>query len=163
MPAWIRGLVPVLVAIAVLAGATLGVGGFGFVYADAFSYLSSDPKVCANCHAMQAQYDSWQKAGHHHVAVCNDCHLPREFVAQYVTKALNGFNHAKAYTLQNYHEPITAGKFNADIVQGNCLACHRALVQEAAMARGNEDEVRCVHCHDDVGHGPRAGVGGPRT
>lgn len=159
----IAGSPRLLLAIAALVGAALGVGGYSLLYADAFSYLSSDPKVCANCHAMQAQYDSWQKAGHHHVAVCNDCHLPRGFVQQYVTKALNGFNHAKAYTLQDYHEPITAGKFNADIVQGNCLACHRDLVQEAVMARGHDEEVRCVHCHDDAGHGERAGLGGPRT
>jgi cytochrome c nitrite reductase small subunit len=159
----IRGSTRLLLAIAVLAGATLGVGGYAFVYADPFSYLSSDPKVCANCHVMQAQYDAWQKAGHHHVAVCNDCHLPRGFVAQVVTKALNGFNHAKAYTLQDFDEPITAKAFNAGIVQENCLACHRDLVQEAVMARGPQEEASCVHCHADAGHGERAGLGGPRT
>jgi cytochrome c nitrite reductase small subunit len=152
-----------LLAIAVLAGAVLGVGGYAFVYADAFSYLSSDPKVCANCHIMQPQYDSWQKAGHHHVAVCNDCHLPRGFFVAYFTKALNGFNHAKAYTLQDFHEPITAKPFNAGIVQANCLACHRDLVGEAVGRRGPEEEASCVHCHPDAGHGERAAIGGPRT
>ncbi len=159
----IVGSTKLLLALAMLAGAGLGIGGYALVYADAFSYLSSDPKVCANCHVMQAQYDSWQKAGHHHAAVCNDCHLPRGFVAAYVAKAVNGFNHSKAYTLQDFAEPIAIKAFNADIVQENCLACHRDLVQEAVMARGPAQEASCVHCHQDVGHGERAGLGGPRT
>lgn len=159
----IPGSSPLLLAIALFVGAAAGIGGYAFFYAEGFSYLSSEPKVCANCHIMQAQYDSWQKAGHHHVAVCNDCHLPRGFVAQYATKALNGFNHAKAYTLQNFVEPIVAKPFNAGIVQENCLACHRNLVQDAVMARGPGEEASCVHCHPDAGHGERAALGGPRT
>lgn len=159
----IPGSAPLLLAAAVLAGAALGIGGYAFVYAQGLSYLSSEPKVCANCHIMQAQYDSWQKSSHHHVAVCNDCHLPRGFVAQYYTKARNGFNHAKAYTLQDFDEPITIKPFNADIVQANCLACHRSLVHDAVMARGPAQEASCVHCHASAGHGERAGLGGPRT
>lgn len=152
-----------LLTLALLIGAMIGVGSYTLVYADALSYMSSNPKVCANCHIMQAQYDSWQKSSHHHVAVCNDCHLPRDFIGKYVTKALNGFNHAKAYTLQNFAEPIAIKPFNSAIVQENCLACHRALVQDAVMARGPAEEASCVHCHWSAGHGERAGLGGPRT
>lgn len=157
----IAGSTTLLVTVAVLVGIGLGIGAYTFVYAQAYSYLSSDPKVCANCHMMRAEYDSWQKSSHHHVAVCNDCHLPRQFVAAYFMKALNGFNHAKAYTLQGFAEPITIKPLDARIVQDNCLACHRALVQDAAMARGREEELSCVHCHASAGHGERALVGGP--
>ena len=152
-----------LLTLALLIGVLIGLGGYTLVYADGLSYMSSDPKVCANCHIMRAQYDSWQKSSHHHVAACNDCHLPRGFVSQYVAKALNGFNHSKAYTLQNFAEPIAIKPFNAAIVQENCLACHRALVQEAVMSRGPAEEASCVHCHSSAGHGERAGLGGPRT
>lgn len=38
--------------------------------------MSSEPKVCANCHIMNPEYDSWEKSGHHHTATCADCHLP---------------------------------------------------------------------------------------
>ena len=158
-----KGSTPWLVALGIFAGAALGIGGYAMVYAESFSYLSSEPKVCANCHIMQAQYDSWQKASHHHVAVCNDCHLPRGFVGQYVAKARNGFNHAKAYTLQDFAEPIAIKTFNSDIVQDNCLACHRDLVHDAVMERGPAEEASCVHCHAGAGHGERAGLGGPRT
>jgi cytochrome c nitrite reductase small subunit len=149
--------------LAVLIGAAAGVGGYALVYADGLAYLSSEPKVCANCHVMQAQYDSWQKSSHHHVAVCNDCHLPHSFIGKYVAKALNGFNHSTAYTLQNFAEPIAIKPFNSAILQDACLACHRPLVQEAAMARGTGEELNCVHCHRSAGHGERAGLGGPRT
>jgi len=156
------GSTTLLMTLALLAGVFIGLGGYTLVYADAFSYMSADPKVCANCHIMGAEYDSWQKSSHHHVAVCNDCHLPRDFIGKYVTKALNGFNHAKAYTLQDFAEPIAIKPFNSAIVQENCLACHRALVQEATMARGPAEEAACVHCHSTAGHGERAGLGGPR-
>lgn len=157
----VAGNTTLLVALAALIGIVLGIGGYTLVYAQAVSYLSSDPKVCANCHIMRAEYDSWQKSSHHHVAVCNDCHLPRDFVRAYFTKALNGFNHAKAYTLQDFDEPIAIKPFNAGIVQDNCLACHRPLVQDATMARGRLEETSCVHCHASAGHGERALVGGP--
>ena len=159
----LAGSTTLLLALALLTGALAGIGGYTLVHADALSYMSSDPKVCANCHIMRAQYDSWQKSSHHHVAVCNDCHLPRGFVGQYVAKALNGFNHSKAYTLQNFQEPIAIKPFNSRIVQENCLACHRALVQEAATAAGSSEEMSCVHCHLSAGHGERAGLGGART
>jgi cytochrome c nitrite reductase small subunit len=155
------GNTPLLLALAVLLGALLGIGGYTLVYAEGLSYMSSDPKVCANCHVMQAQYDSWQKSSHHHVAVCNDCHLPHDFIGMYVAKALNGFNHSKAYTLQNFHEPISIKPFNSAILQANCLACHRALVHEAVTAPGRSEEMSCVHCHQSAGHGERAGLGGP--
>ena len=155
----LAGSTALLLTLALLIGAALGVGTYTLVYAQGLSYMSSDPKVCANCHIMQAQYDAWQKSSHHHVAVCNDCHLPRDFIRKYVAKALNGFNHAKAYTLQDFAEPIAIKPFNSAIVQENCLACHGALVQEAAP--GRSDEMLCVHCHQSAGHGERIGLGGP--
>ena len=156
----LAGSTGLLLALAILVGATAGIGGYAFVYAEGLSYMSSDPKVCANCHIMQSQYDSWQKSSHHHVAICNDCHLPHGIVGKYVAKALNGFNHSKAYTLQNFAEPIAIKPFNAGIVQENCMYCHAPLVDEAVAATGRGKEMLCVHCHSSAGHGERAGVGG---
>jgi cytochrome c nitrite reductase small subunit len=158
----LRGSATLLLTLALLLGVLIGLGGYTLVYADALSYMSNDPKVCANCHIMRSEYDSWQKSSHHHVAICNDCHLPRDFLGKYLAKALNGFNHSKAYTLQNFDEPIAIKPFNSAIVQENCLACHRALVQDAVMARGPAQEASCVHCHSSAGHGERAGLVGPR-
>lgn len=83
----------VAIALAALVGAALGVGGTTFRYAEGLSYLSTDPAACANCHIMQPQYDSWQKASHHTVATCVDCHLPHDFIGKYYAKAENGYHH----------------------------------------------------------------------
>ena len=111
---------------------------------------------------MQSQYDSWQKASHHTVATCNDCHLPHGFVAKYLAKAENGYNHSRGFTLQDFPEPIRITEKNADILQENCLYCHEqivhGLVRSATVA---DDAVHCIHCHRDVGHGEQVGLGGP--
>jgi hypothetical protein len=31
-----------------------------------FSYLSTDPRACVNCHVMNPQYDAWLKSGRRH-------------------------------------------------------------------------------------------------
>jgi cytochrome c nitrite reductase small subunit len=141
-----RGLATggVLLALAIAAGAALGIGGYTFYYAEGLSYMSSDPKVCANCHIMQPQYDSWLKSGHHHVAGCADCHLPHDLIGKYTAKALNGWHHSKAFTLQNFAEPIAIKPANARILQDNCVACHQGLLHPSAVAE-------------------RAGLGGPRS
>ncbi len=63
-----------------MVGVLIGLGGATVRYAEGLSYLSKDPEACANCHIMNPQYDSWQKASHHTAATCVDCHLPHEFV-----------------------------------------------------------------------------------
>jgi len=155
-----RGLVPVVLA--VVAGALIGLIGFTFHYAEGLSYFSTDPEACANCHIMRSQYDGWQKASHHGVATCVDCHLPHTFLAKYVAKASNGWHHSKGFTLQDFEEPIRIKPRNSDILQHNCLRCHEPMVHElVAGARTDRDAVECVHCHAGVGHGDRAGLGGP--
>ena len=147
---------------AIMVGVLTGVGGHTFFYAEGLSYLSTDPRACANCHIMQPQLDSWQKSSHKNVAVCADCHLPHDFIPKYIAKAENGYHHSMGFTLQNFPEPIMIKPGNAQILQDNCLACHGNLVNEMVMgATTDPNAVRCVHCHADVGHGPRAGLGAP--
>lgn len=147
---------------AVSFGVLLGIGGATFNHAEGLSYLSPDPKACANCHIMHPQYDSWQKASHHTVATCADCHLPAEFPEKYLAKAENGWNHSKAFTLQDFHEPIIINEKNAAILHANCLRCHADLVHDQAIA-STEGAPRCVRCHASVGHGESVGLGGPMT
>ncbi|MBN2575909.1 MAG: cytochrome c nitrite reductase small subunit [Deltaproteobacteria bacterium] len=152
------GLLPALTFASL--GVLLGVGGTTFDYAEGLSYLSTDPATCANCHIMQSQYDSWQKASHHTAATCVDCHLPARFPGTYIAKAENGWNHSKGFTLQNFPEPIVITKKNADILHANCLRCHADLISDQAIV-STEGAPRCVHCHVSVGHGEPVGLGGP--
>src|SRR3954468_12075239 len=95
-----------VIAAAVAIGVLVGLAGFTFRYGEGLSYFSTDPKACANCHIMRTEYDSWQKASHHTVAKCIDCHLPHELVPKYLAKGENGFWHSYGFTFQNFHEPI---------------------------------------------------------
>jgi len=155
-------------------GAFAGIGGYTFGYAKGLSYFSTDPAACVNCHIMQAQYDGWQKSSHHAVAVCVDCHLPHDFIPKYLAKAENGWRHGEKFTTQSFQEPIFVQPAGLRILQDNCIRCHRALAPELAMqaqagvpgqnapAAGAQSRAeQCVHCHANVGHGERAGLGGP--
>lgn len=146
-----------LVAIAI--GVCLGEASYTFHYAEGLSYFSPDPKACVNCHIMRPQYDGWQKASHHSVATCVDCHLPHTFAAKYVAKAENGFWHSKGFTLQDFHEPIVIGSKNRRILQHNCLHCHEGMVHDILTAQPSEETVDCIHCHRTVGHGDEVGLG----
>ncbi len=138
-------------AIAVLVGVASGVGLFTFRYAEGLSYFSTDPTACANCHIMN---DSWTKGPHHGAAGCVDCHLPHTLVAKYLAKAENGYHHSKAFTLQDFHEPIMIKPKNAAILQEGCLHCHGGFVHDiVAGSKIDPDAVKCVHCHRRVGHG----------
>ena len=138
-----------------LIGILLGLGGYTFYYAEGTSYFSNDPRACVNCHVMREHYDGWQKASHHAVATCNDCHVPHDFFRKYLSKAENGFWHSKGFTLQDFHEPIRIKPHNSRILQENCIACHQDLVDEiVAHAVPRQTGSSCVHCHASVGHGP---------
>jgi cytochrome c nitrite reductase small subunit len=140
-------------------GGLLGIGAVTFVYAEGASYLSEDPHACVNCHIMRGQFDSWQKASHHTVANCVDCHLPHALVPKYIGKAEHGWNHSVAFTLQNFHEPIQISRRSSQALQGNCVRCHGGLVHD--QVQGVYGAPRCVRCHGDVGHGETTGLGGP--
>lgn len=149
-PAWVKWVA------ALLVGIGGGAGAYTFFYAEGLSYLSSDPKACVNCHIMREQYDGWQKWSHHGVATCADCHIPHTFIGKWMTKASNGYHHSRAFTFQDFHEPIQIKPGNAAVLNANCLDCHRDLVREITAHRViNEEELYCVRCHDGVGHGPR--------
>ena len=145
---------------AVLLGLLVGVGSFTFLYGQGFSYFSTDPRACVNCHIMRPQFDSWQKASHHTAAKCIDCHLPHDFVGKYIAKGDNGYRHSWAFTFQDFHEPIRITPRNARILQNNCVECHGELVHPLLNSgKSGTADVSCVHCHADVGHGARAGLG----
>lgn len=148
--------------LAIGIGVLVGVGTFTFQYAEGFSYFSKDPAACVNCHIMRPQYDSWQKASHHALATCADCHLPASGIQKWISKADNGYFHSKGFTLQDFKEPIEMRESNRRVLQDNCLRCHQELTHEITIgATSDPDALRCVHCHRDVGHGPRTGLGGP--
>jgi len=154
-----RGMTLAGVLLAALVGVALGQSLYTFRYAEGLSYFSSDPRACVNCHIMRPQYDGWQKASHHTVAKCVDCHLPHDFLGKYYTKAENGFWHSKGFTLQDFPEPIRMRDVSRRVVQQNCLHCHADFVHDILTVRHEKEELNCVHCHRTVGHGDSVGMG----
>lgn len=149
--------------LAVCFGVTAGIGGYTFRYAEGLSYFKKDPKACVNCHIMRPQYDAWQKSSHHEVAVCIDCHLPHDFVPKYLAKAENGWRHGEKFTTQQFVEPIVVQAKGREILQENCVRCHGELAHQIVGATTDAEQLPCTHCHWGVGHGEKAGLGGPLT
>ena len=153
-----------VLALAIGIGAALGVGAFTFRYAAGLSYFSPAPAACVNCHIMQTQYDGWQKASHHTVAVCIDCHLPHDFVPKYLAKAENGYRHSQRFTTGAFVEPIRVQPAGLRILEDNCRRCHATLTAEISHGEGGtRGELSCLHCHFSVGHGESARLGPPIT
>lgn len=152
-------LVKSAVAVSLVIGAALGIGGYTFIYAEGASYLTDSPEACANCHVMDEHYAAWTKSSHRSVATCNDCHTPHDNIAaKYLTKARAGFRHASAFTLDTYPDRLLITESSARVTEGACRHCHESLTaaMDAGHGAGHEgDEVSCVRCHADVGHGVR--------
>lgn len=141
-----------LISLFVMLGALAGLGAYTFVYANGVSYLSDNPEACANCHVMHTQFESWQKSGHHHVANCNDCHMPNNsFVTKYAAKSYNGFMHSAAFVAGDYPDALKITDFNRDITLLNCVRCHEGVT--ASMAKvGTAEHSDCLTCHRGIGH-----------
>lgn len=143
----------VFLAVAALLGTALGLGGYTFVYARGWSYLTNDPRACANCHIMNEQYDGWTKSSHRSVAACNDCHTPHDFVGKYATKANNGFWHSFYFTTGAFPEPIRIGARSRSVVEGQCRHCHADIVRAMGTpTHAGAPDLSCVRCHSSVGH-----------
>lgn len=127
------------------------------------SYLSSDPKVCINCHTMITHYATWQHSSHWTRATCVDCHLPRDsFVKKYLAKARDGYHHSVAMTFKTYGYNLRVSPDAAGRIQDNCISCHRETVSQmlanSTLYQKVKDTTvqmgrRCWECHRDLPHG----------
>ncbi len=141
-----------VLVLGLLVGIFIGAGGYTFVYAKGYSYLTNDPAACANCHVMNEQFDGWIKSSHRLVATCNDCHTPEGFLPKYATKASNGFWHSYAFTTGDFHEPIQIKKHNLEIVLAACRKCHQEVVEALDGPHTANQPQTCLPCHRSVGH-----------
>src|SRR5262245_54270487 len=138
--------------IALALGAAVGIGGYTFVYAKGASYLSSDPRSCANCHIMQDHLDGWIRSSHRSVATCNDCHTPAGLIPKYFTKADHGFFHSLAFTTGKFHEPIQMKERSRRVTEAACRRCHQDIVHDIEVTKTTKERMSCIRCHAGVGH-----------
>ncbi len=124
-----------------------------FHYAQGASYLSDDPTACANCHVMRETFDDWVRGEHAHAATCNDCHVPRDWVGKWYTKAENGWSHSLAMTRGKVSPNIAARVVSRQVALENCVACHAPLLGDTLHGGSAEAErLDCLQCHRSVGH-----------
>jgi cytochrome c nitrite reductase small subunit len=140
------------IVLALALGAAAGIGGYTFKYANGASYLSNDPKACANCHIMQDHLDGWIKSSHRSVATCNDCHTPHGLIPKYFTKADHGFFHSLAFTTDRFHEPIHMKERSRRVTEGACRRCHQDIVHDIEAPHASSKAMSCIRCHPGVGH-----------
>ncbi|SDW07430.1 cytochrome c nitrite reductase small subunit [Lutibacter oricola] len=144
----------------ILLGAITGLTMYALVESKAISYLSDDPKTCANCHVMTPQYTTWQNSSHREWATCNDCHVPHDNVfKKYAFKAKDGMYHASVFLTRGEPEVIRMKEAGNEVVQSNCIRCHGDQVTDAKLASQVEDHIssrtekKCWTCHQEVPHG----------
>ncbi len=139
------------------------IGLFAYVVYESrmLSYLSSDPKVCINCHTMNTHYATWQHSSHREWATCVDCHLPRDsFVDKMIAKSIDGYNHSVAMTLGTYGYNLKTTRNAAKRIQTNCISCHTEAVSQMmanaelyqAAQQATIDRA-CWDCHREIPHG----------
>lgn len=151
---------PWRIPVIILMGAMTGLTFYALIESKAVSYLSDDPKTCANCHVMTPQYSTWLNSSHREVATCNDCHVPHDNVFnKYFFKAKDGLYHGYVFTTRGEPEVIKMKEAGIEVVHNNCIRCHQDQVTDAKLSGQVENhfnartERLCWDCHKEVPHG----------
>ena len=149
------------VALLLVSGVVVGLGGL-FLYLLRFhTYLGDDPSACVNCHIMTPYYATWMHGAHARNTTCNDCHVPHDNVfRKYFFKGKDGMNHVYKFVTRQERQAIRAIDESAEVIMENCVRCHATLNTELVnTGRITYMDVKCDagkacwDCHRDVAHG----------
>ena len=144
----------------VAGGLAVGLGAYIIYASKAYSYLSSDPSVCINCHVMIPYYQTWSRSSHTHWAKCTDCHLPQNNIfAKAAFEVMDGAYHTTVFTLGMEPQVIRPRNASNNVIMENCIRCHTQLntafvktgmitYSEAKKGKGRA----CWDCHTEVPH-----------
>ncbi len=148
-----------------------------FVAVNAAMQPVSESKYCGTkCHEMHTALHTWSLSVHGSSekglrAECIDCHLPEKdnYFRHIVAKAFaGGKDMYKHYMKRFFGGEYEAEKIRISVLDRmaneNCTRCHVDLLgkpgnetireahTEALNIAGETSQVKCVECHDDVGH-----------
>lgn len=144
----------------ILSGTVAGILILLIYTSRAHSYLSDDPSTCVNCHVMYPQYATWMHSSHKESANCNDCHVPHDnLFRHYLFKAMDGLRHASIFTARAEPQVIQIKQAGINVVQENCIRCHRDLISMVSIVQVTGDShkagegFRCWDCHRETPHG----------
>jgi len=112
------------------------------------SATPAEPKyLCAQCHAMERQYETFTASKHNGVITCSDCHVEPGLVGL-AGKYTDGARHAVATLGGVKPEDIRITSHALETALANCIRCHADSEHAAAP-----ESKYCISCHADEAHG----------
>lgn len=151
---------------------------FGFVlgiivsvYSQKAIEATSTNKSCEMCHVHPHVFDSWKLSVHHDTRVgiyigCVDCHLPPKGEGYLKEKIISSTRDAYGFLFKdsadfNWEAKSTLEQAQHFVYKESCVHCHENLFPLNLTKEGqdahlyysqNEEELRCINCHLNVGH-----------
>jgi formylglycine-generating enzyme required for sulfatase activity len=123
------------------------------------------------CHVHPHVFDSWKLSVHHDTRVgihigCVECHLPPKGQGYLKEKIKSGTKDIYGFLFKdsidfNWEAKSTFEQAQHFVFKESCVNCHENLFPLTLTKEGqdahlyytqNEDELRCINCHLDVGH-----------
>ena len=136
---------------------------------------TSTPQFCAICHEIQFAYNTWKTSTHANnsqgfVADCMDCHLPapQDTYEFFFAKTMHGLKDLILhFTQEEYDREKNRQKAYDGFKNKQCQKCHRnilyipdkrgaMLAHQTVIYPRPGYEKRCVDCHQNLVHNPRA-------
>ena len=141
------------------------------IYSNKLVEVSSTNESCEMCHVHPHVFDSWKLSVHHDTRVgihigCVECHLPPKgqgFLKEKIiasTKDLYGYMFKDSADF-NWEAKSTLEQAQHFVFKESCINCHENLFPLTLTKEGqdahlyysqNEEELRCINCHLNVGH-----------
>ncbi len=136
----------------------------------AIDYTSTN-KFCESCHVHPHVFDTWKRSTHYDNPSgfrvnCVDCHLPPKGEGYLKAKIITGARDIYGVVFKDsadyqWELKSTLEYAQHHVYKTSCLHCHQNLFPLTLSKEGqdahlyysqNEDELRCINCHLNVGH-----------
>lgn len=133
--------------------------------------FTSTPESCEMCHVHPHVTESWKLSVHHETRVgmrigCVDCHLPPKGQGYLKEKMVASARDLYGFVFKdsadfNWDAKSTLEQAQHFVFKESCINCHQNLFPLTLTKEGqdahlyysqNEEELRCINCHLNVGH-----------
>ena len=162
-----------LAALVVLVLVVPAVVVASWAFTDTAIALTSGEEFCASCHTMEPMAKAYRQDVHGGASVigvraqCVDCHLPHEGAFRYLlAKARIGLHDVWAqltYDLDAIDWQAKRSHRAHFVYDTGCLHCHaelerasdassKAFIAHRPYFRRTAGDLKCVNCHEHVGH-----------
>ena len=141
------------------------------IYTHKILEYTSTNESCEICHVHPHVFDSWKLSTHYDnpsgfQARCVDCHLPPKGEGYLKEKMIAAIRDVYGLVFKdsadyNWELKSTLEYAQHHVFKESCLHCHRNLFPLTLSKEGqdahlyysqNEDDLRCINCHLNVGH-----------